>query len=338
MSNEKKTPYNYDPFDSNPQGFNRLSFQSFFQDNPSSIYVNQQPTPPPPPPTQNLQASFDAPSPYMSFTECLHGSMDYNTLSTAFDMSCSSSEVISPIEDYAGGSSKKTGVFGDHSAATSENPSTPNSSVSSSSNEAAAADHEDSGNVNRKDKQPKGSDDGGDKSKKVNKPKKEKKQREPRFAFMTKSEIDNLEDGYRWRKYGQKAVKNSPYPRSYYRCTSQKCTVKKRVERSYQDPTIVITTYEGQHNHQCPATLRGNAAGMLSPSLLASTVSMGSNFPQDLLSHLIPSSTRNQLVGGGVRPSSMYYQTPAPQHQMGQLPDYGLLQDLVPSFIHKQEP
>lgn len=32
---------------------------------------------------------------------------------------------------------------------------------------------------------------------------------------MTKSEVDHLEDGYRWRKYGQKAVKNSPYPRYY---------------------------------------------------------------------------------------------------------------------------
>lgn len=41
----------------------------------------------------------------------------------------------------------------------------------------------------------------------------QKRPREPRFAFMTKSEIDHLEDGYRWRKYGQKAVKNSPYPR-----------------------------------------------------------------------------------------------------------------------------
>lgn len=30
---------------------------------------------------------------------------------------------------------------------------------------------------------------------------------------MTKSEVDHLDDGYRWRKYGQKAVKNSPYPR-----------------------------------------------------------------------------------------------------------------------------
>ncbi|KAJ4729033.1 WRKY transcription factor [Melia azedarach] len=303
MSNhEKKGSYHYDPFDCNPQGFNRLGF-NFFQDNPPMYN--------PPTPSENLQA-FD-PTSYMSFTDCLHGSMDYSSLSRAFDMSCSS-EVITPTTEE---SSKKTATVVRESTAmtTSENnnPSTPNSSVSSSSNEAAG--DEDSGN-NKKDKQQKGQDDGDEKSKKVNKPKKEKKQREPRFAFLTKSEIDHLEDGYRWRKYGQKAVKNSPYPRSYYRCTSQKCTVKKRVERSYQDPTIVITTYEGQHNHHCPATLRGNAAGMLPPSLLASA-SMGSSFPQELLSHLLP-STNNSLQGV---PSSMYYQNLAPQQQLGQQGD-----------------
>ncbi|KAJ0763546.1 putative transcription factor WRKY family [Helianthus annuus] len=42
-----------------------------------------------------------------------------------------------------------------------------------------------------------------------------KRIRQQRFAFVTKSEIDHLEDGYRWRKYGQKAVKNSPFPRLY---------------------------------------------------------------------------------------------------------------------------
>ncbi|KAL1218479.1 putative WRKY transcription factor 57 [Cardamine amara subsp. amara] len=93
-------------------------------------------------------------------------------------------------------------------------------------------------------------------------PKKEKKKaqkriRQQRFAFMTKSDVDNLEDGYRWRKYGQKAVKNSPFPRSYYRCTNTRCTVKKRVERSSEDPSIVITTYEGQHCHQTIGFPRG---------------------------------------------------------------------------------
>lgn len=79
-----------------------------------------------------------------------------------------------------------------------------------------------------------------------------KREREPRFAFMTKSEVDHLDDGYRWRKYGQKAVKNSPFPRSYYRCTTTSCGVKKRVERSCDDSSIVVTTYEGMHTHPCP--------------------------------------------------------------------------------------
>nr|USN24515.1 WRKY transcription factor [Panax notoginseng] len=102
--------------------------------------------------------------------------------------------------------------------------------------------------------------------KKMLKPKKKntKRKKEPRFAFMTKSEIDHLDDGYRWRKYGQKAVKNSPFPRSYYRCTSAACGVKKRVERSSNDQSIVITTYEGAHTHPCPVTPRGSI-GMILP-------------------------------------------------------------------------
>ncbi|XWS35839.1 hypothetical protein CRYUN_Cryun20dG0030400 [Craigia yunnanensis] len=40
-----------------------------------------------------------------------------------------------------------------------------------------------------------------------------KKTSRPRFAFQTRSADDILDDGYRWRKYGQKAVKNSNYPR-----------------------------------------------------------------------------------------------------------------------------
>ncbi|KAK7264730.1 hypothetical protein RJT34_32340 [Clitoria ternatea] len=94
------------------------------------------------------------------------------------------------------------------------------------------------------------------------KKKNQKKQKEPRFAFMTKSEVDHLDDGYRWRKYGQKAVKNSPHPRSYYRCTTAGCGVKKRVERSSEDPTVVVTTYEGQHSHPCPATSRASLGFM----------------------------------------------------------------------------
>ena len=34
-----------------------------------------------------------------------------------------------------------------------------------------------------------------------------------RIAFHTRSIDDILDDGYRWRKYGQKAVKNNSHPR-----------------------------------------------------------------------------------------------------------------------------
>jgi len=41
-----------------------------------------------------------------------------------------------------------------------------------------------------------------------------KPNREPRVVVQTVSEVDILDDGYRWRKYGQKVVKGNPNPRS----------------------------------------------------------------------------------------------------------------------------
>lgn len=119
----------------------------FFSDNP---FVYNQPVAPP----QNQQ--WLDPSYNMSFTDCLHGSVDYKTLSRAFDMSCSPS---SPIDDNL----KKAGVG--ESAGTAENLSTANSSVSCSSNE-GAGDEESA--KSEKEKQPQGREDGDEeKSKKV---------------------------------------------------------------------------------------------------------------------------------------------------------------------------
>ncbi|XWS23480.1 hypothetical protein CRYUN_Cryun28dG0017200 [Craigia yunnanensis] len=71
-----------------------------------------------------------------------------------------------------------------------------------------------------------------------------------KIAFRTKSDLEIMDDGYKWRKYGKKKVKNSPNPRNYYRCSTGGCKVKKRVERERDDPRFVITTYEGKHNHE----------------------------------------------------------------------------------------
>ncbi|KFK28169.1 hypothetical protein AALP_AA8G481300 [Arabis alpina] len=74
-----------------------------------------------------------------------------------------------------------------------------------------------------------------------------------RVAFRTRSKIDVMDDGYKWRKYGKKSVKNNTNKRNYYKCSSESCMVKKRVERDGDDAAYVITTYEGVHNHESPS-------------------------------------------------------------------------------------
>lgn len=68
------------------------------------------------------------------------------------------------------------------------------------------------------------------------------------------------DDGYNWRKYGQKQVKGSEFPRSYYKCTHPSCPVKKKVERSL-DGQVTEIIYKGQHNHQPPQSKRGKDVG-----------------------------------------------------------------------------
>ncbi|XP_050143350.1 probable WRKY transcription factor 2 isoform X2 [Malus sylvestris] len=95
--------------------------------------------------------------------------------------------------------------------------------------------------------------------------------RKPRVVVQIESEIDILDDGYRWRKYGQKVVKGNPNPRSYYKCTSAGCSVRKHVERASHDLKFVITAYEGKHNHEVPAARNSNHMNSSSGNGLPST-------------------------------------------------------------------
>jgi len=65
----------------------------------------------------------------------------------------------------------------------------------------------------------------------------------PKLVVNVPSLID---DGYVWRKYGQKKVKGNPHPRSYFKCNHESCDVKKQVEQSDNG---YIYTYEGLHPH-----------------------------------------------------------------------------------------
>jgi len=74
------------------------------------------------------------------------------------------------------------------------------------------------------------------------------------------------DDGYNWRKYGQKLVKGSEYPRSYYKCTHPNCEVKKLFERS-PDGQITEIIYKGTHDHPKPQPNRRLAAGSMVSAL-----------------------------------------------------------------------
>lgn len=62
------------------------------------------------------------------------------------------------------------------------------------------------------------------------------------------------DDGYKWRKYGQKQAKGSENPRSYYKCTYPSCPTKKKVETSPEDGHVTEIVYKGEHNHPKPTT------------------------------------------------------------------------------------
>ncbi|KAG6523427.1 hypothetical protein ZIOFF_013284 [Zingiber officinale] len=65
------------------------------------------------------------------------------------------------------------------------------------------------------------------------------------------------DDGFIWRKYGQKEILGAKYPssprcRAYFRCAhrdSHSCPAKKQVQRSDNDPSVYDLTYHD--NHTC---------------------------------------------------------------------------------------
>ena len=78
-------------------------------------------------------------------------------------------------------------------------------------------------------------------------------------------EQKRTDDGYNWRKYGQKQVKASENPRSYYKCTHPSCNMKKKVEKSL-DGQITEIVYKGTHNHPKPQSTKRSSSQSIQPS------------------------------------------------------------------------
>ncbi|KAG9443248.1 hypothetical protein H6P81_014588 [Aristolochia fimbriata] len=115
---------------------------------------------------------------------------------------------------------------------------------------------------------------------KDSKSKKKEKIRSERVAAPRTGNLDlPPDDGYTWRKYGQKEILGSTFPRSYYRCTHSKlcgCEAKKHVQRAEDDPFVLEVTYWGNHScHTSPT-----------PLLLPSTLLIQHQHNMDSLSSL----------------------------------------------------
>ncbi|KAF5175615.1 Wrky transcription factor protein [Thalictrum thalictroides] len=91
------------------------------------------------------------------------------------------------------------------------------------------------------------------------------------------------DDGFTWRKYGQKEILGSMFPRGYYRCTHKifyGCDAKKQVQRLDEDPNTFEVTYYG--NHTCHFSQTAPSRSPLSTAASTSIIRQQESFPENL--------------------------------------------------------
>ncbi|CAI5471347.1 unnamed protein product [Closterium sp. Yama58-4] len=94
----------------------------------------------------------------------------------------------------------------------------------------------------------------------------------PRAATEDAVILTSLDDGWHWRKYGEKPIVDNYFPREYYKCSLKRglrCPALRQVERCNDDPSKFRVFYNGAHNHDRPLSRHRPApssSGLMSSS------------------------------------------------------------------------
>jgi hypothetical protein len=107
------------------------------------------------------------------------------------------------------------------------------------------------------------------------------------------------EDGYEWRKYGEKKINGAGHTRSYFRCTFKDdtgCQATKHVQQSDDigsDPPVFQVTYNGKHTcsssgGECTATATTTSAAIVANSSCGAAAMVKQEPPPALLPPPLP--------------------------------------------------
>ncbi|KAG6409830.1 hypothetical protein SASPL_127872 [Salvia splendens] len=142
-----------------------------------------------------------------------------------------------------------------------------------------------------------------------------------------------LDDGYGWRKYGQKDILGAKHPRGYYRCTfrhAHGCLATKQVQKSDEDPTIFEITY--RRKHTCNRALNNPSASIPVPGPECEDPNpLTQNLPFNIKTSLSPLNTFSSSSPINNRDVFLGNYYPNPTNDLNG--DYG---ELIPNLGHSE--